>query len=95
MTTQYKTNFNDTDKLEFKNWLANLLQTNTVTIVFTKKNGEERIMKASLQESKIPVKTSTATKKQNSEVISVVDTDINEWRSVRYDSIKEIKFDLQ
>ncbi len=95
MTTQYKTNFNETDKLEFKNWLANLLQTNTVTIVFTKKNGEERIMKASLQESKIPVKTSTATKKQNSEVISVVDTDINEWRSIRYDSIKEIKFDLQ
>lgn len=94
MTTQYKTNFNDTDKLEFKNWLANLLQTNSVTIVFTKKNGEERIMKASLQESKIPVKTSTATKKQNSEVISVVDTDINEWRSIRYDSIKEIKFDL-
>jgi hypothetical protein len=53
-------------------------------------------MKCTLVESKLPVveKKTDRVRKENDDVISVFDLEKNEWRSCRYDSIKQINFTL-
>jgi hypothetical protein len=67
-----------------------------VELTFTKKDGTERVMKATLEESKIPVYENKTgrTKPPNDDALSVVDVDIGEWRAVRYDSIKIVRIEL-
>ncbi len=68
------------------------LKRNLMKVVFTKVNGEERIMNCTLHESVLPESTITeSTKKVNPDTISVWDIDNNGWRSFRIDSIKEVK----
>lgn len=70
------------------------LKTNTVTVVFTKLNGEERRLKCTLNEQFIPItesKQTNTTKKQNTDVMSVWDLENSGWRSFRVDSIKHIE----
>lgn len=88
--------WNDDEKSTFRNWLTSMLKMGGVELTFTKVDGSERVMKASLEEDKIPVyENKTGRKKtQNLDVVSVVDLDINEWRAVRYDSIKQIRITL-
>ena len=84
------------NQLAFRDWLRSMLRMGGVELTFTKTDGSERVMNASLEESKIPVYESKTgrTKTPNDEVISVVDIDIGEWRSVRYDSIKQVRITL-
>ena len=80
------------EKETFKSWLRNELVNNDVYLEFTKKDGTNRKMNATLRESVLPPQPATEKpKKENAEVISVWDLDVNAWRSVRYDSISEIK----
>jgi hypothetical protein len=51
-------------------------------------------MRATLKEGLV-ASTSGTGKTGNGESIAVTDVEINEWRSVRFDSIKEIKFSLE
>ena len=68
------------------------LKRNLMKVVFTKVNGEERIMNCTLHESVLPESTITeSTKKVNPDTISVWDTENDDWRSFRLDSIKEMK----
>mgnify|MGYP003972628885 FL=1 len=68
------------------------LKRNLMKVVFTKVNGEERIMLCTLHESVLPEPIITeSTKKVNPDTISVWDIDNNGWRSFRMDSIKEVK----
>ena len=68
------------------------LKRNLIKVVFTKANGEERIMNCTLHDSVLPGPTITETKKKvNPDTISVWDVDANGWRSFRMDSIKEVK----
>ena len=62
------------------------LQTGVRTITFTKKDGTERVMKATLQESVVPPTTGTRTAPENNLV--VFDTENNGWRSVIIKNIK-------
>jgi len=72
--------------------LINLLQDNTLTILFRKVDGTERIIKCTLQESVVKPheKKTDRVKKVNDNIISVWDIENEGWRSFRYDSVLEI-----
>lgn len=86
--------FNHEEQKLFREWLHGLLITNVVELTFLKKDGSVRNMKATLNPNSVAAVSGTS-KKQNDEVIVVTDTEINEWRSIRYDSIKEIRFNME
>lgn len=80
--------------------LVNILKSGIVRVVFTKANGEERIMLATLVQDYIPQPEQLIGEANNPKrVISVVsqenirvyDTEVKAWRSFRVDSVKEIK----
>lgn len=79
-----RTTFNPT-----KTFLMEALHKNVVTIKFIKKDGTEREMKCTLQESFIsPYEKKTDREKLASETnISVWDVENQGWRSFRYDSV--------
>ena len=62
-----------------------------VTVRFTKTDGSERLMKATTREDMISYTPSANARpsKPNDRVIKVWDVDINEWRSIRKESVKE------
>jgi DNA-binding transcriptional ArsR family regulator len=75
----------------FRTWLKDLLKNEIVTIRFIKLNGSERLMRATLKEEQI-AKVGKILIDESNTVIRVTDIDLGEWRSIRYDSIKEISF---
>ena len=78
--------------------LINQLKVSDVTIVFTKKDGTERTMIATLDPSKLPVRESTELKEGKREVstdaIAVVDTEIGQWRSFNFSNVISINGEL-
>ena len=84
------------DQKMFREWVKGILQRETATLTFQKKDGTIRVMKATLREEHMPVfeKKTDTVRKVNDEVLSVVDIEKNEWRSFRFDSIKKIEFTL-
>ena len=81
-----------------REWLRELLRERVVGVVFTKKDGTERVMQATLSEDLIPEvlnseKTAT-TRKKSDEALAVWDTEAEAWRSFRWDSVKTINFSL-
>lgn len=89
----------DTTNPEFQSWLKGLLHAENVQdlrITFTKSDGTERVLKATLDESRIPTEKQP---KQTGRVSSkdaqpVFDVDLGEWRSFRWDSVKAVEFSL-
>jgi hypothetical protein len=88
---------------EFKQWLKEALHddiTKNLCIVFTKKDGTEREMFCTLSENKIPqdkqpkTEIGTAVRSFSDDALRVFDTEKQEWRSFRWDSVKEVRFDL-
>ena len=90
---------------EFKTWLRGLLHDDSaknLCVVFTKKDGTERAMQCTLAESKIPSEKQPKSHASDSETagqgnesaIRVFDTEKQEWRSFRWDSVREVRFDL-
>lgn len=69
------------------------LKNGVCKIVFTKANGDERLMHATLNESILPpqqdVEEYIQKKKPNPNALAVWDTDVGGWRSFRWDSVKE------
>lgn len=89
------------DKLnEFKTNLQSILKLAEVDVVFTKRDGTDRVMKCTLNESKIPapeIKESTEPKKEkkvNLDVLAVYDTEAQGWRSFRWDSLKTVTINV-
>lgn len=76
--------------------LSELLQATVASVKFTKTNGEERIMKCTLQEDVIPSasKEDPLSQKKirniNEEVLPVWDIEKSGWRSFRVDSVIEV-----
>jgi len=89
-------NTNPEEQKIFREWLQDLLKTETVCLTFRKKDDTIREMKCTLIESKLPPieKKTDRVRKDNDDVISVFDLEKNEWRSCRYDSINQINFTL-
>ena len=92
------------EKLDFTTtegqlWLKGLLNDENVQdlrITFTKSDGTERVLRGTLAESKIPTeKQPKGTGRTTSaETQRVFDTDIGEWRSFRWDSVKSVEFNI-
>jgi hypothetical protein len=84
---------------DFKQNLKGMLHGNEqVTVKFTKKDGSERTMVCTLNETKIPAEMLPKAKEDGSstpsfttDAVRVFDTEKTEWRSFRYDSIKSVK----
>ena len=79
-----------------KHDLKEYLQNGVVTVVFTKVDGTERTMRCTLSEKAIPLaKLPTTTIEESSSTsgsaVRVFDTDKQEWRSFRWDSVIEVK----
>jgi Fe2+ transport system protein B len=81
------------DKYRLKEDLKN----GVVTVVFEKKDGTERIMRATLYDQYIPQVLSEydgqeakPAKQLNDDVQTVWDIDARGWRSFRYDSVKTL-----
>lgn len=80
-------------------WLKGILKVTEATITFTKVDGTERVMKCTLEESKLPVvelkedakprKVSDSTK-----ALRVFDIEKNEWRSFTIKNITRIELSL-
>jgi hypothetical protein len=89
---------------EFKTWLKGILHdehAKNLCVVFTKKDGTQRELFCTLDESRIPsaklpkVQESGSTVRNFSdESARVFDTEKQEWRSFRWDSVKEVRFDV-
>ena len=74
---------------QVKGWLKN----NHCVVTFIKKNGEERIMKCTLDEDVLPepsISENRREKAPNETTLAVWDLDKNSWRSFRLDSIVDI-----
>lgn len=87
---------------EFKNWTHGLLRDDNVKnlcIVFTKKDGTERAMQCTLAEARIPEEKLPKSKEEavsqtSGSAVRVFDTEKQEWRSFRWDSVKKVEFEL-
>jgi hypothetical protein len=91
---------NEKEFEEFKTWTLGVLRDETskdVCVTFTKKDGTNRDMFCTLVESRIPTdkqpKTET-TSKDSGSALRVFDTEKQEWRSFRWDSVTKVGFKL-
>lgn len=73
--------------------LYDQLRNGIVEVVFTKADGTERILKGTLQDAYVPedYHTTELHPVLDQVTMSVIDTEINEWRAFRLDKIKSIK----
>jgi hypothetical protein len=89
---------------EFQTWLKGLLFDDITTdlcVTFTKKDGTEREMYCTLAESRIPADKlpksgleETTNSTTGGSAVRVFDTVTQEWRSFRWDSIKNVTFSI-
>lgn len=72
-----------------------ILRNQELTITFTKKDGTERVMRCTLDPSKLPIQenTESSTKRKiNTDTMSVFDLDAQGWRSFTKKAVKSIDF---
>ena len=91
---------NEKEFEEFKTWTLGVLHDENIRdlcITFIKKDGSSRDMFCTLVESRIPTdkqpKTET-TSKDSGSAVRVFDTEKQEWRSFRWESVTKIGFEL-
>ena len=74
--------------------LVDRLKRSVVNITFTKADGSERTMNCTLKLENIPEdQHPKSTVKSESDQIRVFDTDIQEWRSFNFSSVKTVNGD--
>ena len=76
-------------------WLKSMLAVTEATITFTKVDGTERVMKCTLESSKLPVvelKEDAKPRKQSdsTKALRVFDLEKQEWRSFTIKNIKRV-----
>ena len=84
---------------EFQEWLKGILRGGVVTVTFTKKNGDERVMKCTLNAEHLPQIQKEATEvsevRQTSNTsLAVFDVEAQGWRSFKWDSVKQVDIKL-
>jgi hypothetical protein len=82
----------------FKKWLKGHLAFGPVTVVFTKKDGTERVMECTTATSLVPIVESTEPKREkkvNDDVMPVYDLENKAWKSFRWDSIKQVRLEIK
>ena len=86
----------DKDWHRFSEWLEGALRQTTMKVTFLKKDGTERIMNCTLNPELTEnyEKKTERTKEQNEDVCPVYDLEAKGWRSFRYDTITQVRFDI-
>jgi hypothetical protein len=83
---------------ESRDWLRVLLTECTISLTFTKKNGENRVIQATLNSKLIPNSENsvgnTKKRKISEEAQPVYDVEAKGWRSFRWDSISKLEFSI-
>jgi hypothetical protein len=89
---------------EFKTWLKGVLHddaTKNLCVVFTKKDGTERELFCTLSENRIPndkqpkqTESGSTARSLSEDAFRVFDTEKQEWRSFRWDSLKQVRIEL-
>lgn len=78
-----------------KEWLRKVLIDSIATITFVKVNGEERVMKCTLQEQFLPTQVdleeAIQKKRPNDETMSVWDLEARAWRSFRVENLMSVE----
>jgi hypothetical protein len=91
---QTKSNtWTDTEWIDFRNKLVEQLKFGTITVNFTKKDGNSRTMECTLNPTFLPpsiLKEDVGNKKENTNTISVFDVNAKGWRSFIVKNIKEV-----
>lgn len=84
------------DNVEGREWLKDVLRNEGAEITFTKLDGSERVLKATLNESKIPADFApkASGRAKSDESLAVFDIEAQGWRSFRWDSVKSVSFTL-
>lgn len=84
------------DTPEGRQWLIDMLKVGPARVIFTKKDGTERVMNCTLKSELTEnyEKKTERVKEQNPDVCAVYDLDVKGWRSFRFDSITAVEFDL-
>ena len=95
---------NEKEFEDFKKWTLGLLHDENlksgVRVTFTKKDGSERKMQCTLIENKIPTdkRPKGTNESENTSTtgsaVRVFDTEKQEWRSFRWDSVTKVSFEL-
>lgn len=70
-----------------KQEVVDLLAKETANILYRKKDGSERVIKATLQESVVPQTTGTNASAQKDTHVNVFDVEKSQWRTLIIDSI--------
>ena len=83
-----------------KQWITEALREFVMEITLIKKDGTERVMRCTLNQSLLPFteeteKAETKEKKVNDEVLAVYDIEAEGWRAFRWDSLTQIKLVLE
>lgn len=96
MDGKYYAGADEQEKATFRQWLISLLKEREVKVTFIKKDGSERNMLCTLMEGTIiPYeKKSDTVKVRSNESLSVWDVEQQGWRSFRFDSIKQVNFNI-
>ena len=85
-------------EMKMKEDILKALHEGICVVTFTKKNGEERVMSCTLNEEFLPaqidIEEAIQKKKPNPDAIAVWDTDKGDWRSFRWDSVKDFKKEI-
>lgn len=83
----------DDERKMFREWLLGVLRMHeNVEVTFTKTDGTQREMKCTLKEGICPAVTNPKT----SDILCTVwATDVNDWRSFKFENIKRINFTLE
>jgi len=81
-------------------WIRGVLHTHKVTVTFTKKDGEERVMNCTLNPEFLPVVPVTEAvsekpeRKQSTTSIVVYDLDLQAWRSFTTKNVTKVSLDF-
>ena len=95
--TVFKT---DKEFEEFKTWTLGILHDENakdLCITFTKKDGTVRDMRCTLSAGRIPADKQPkgeSSSKDSGSAVRVFDTEKQEWRSFRWDSVTKVSFEL-
>lgn len=82
----------DEERVMFREWLMGVLKMHeNVSVTFTKKDGTDREMKCTLKEGIVPL---VENPKTSDTLCTVWDTVLNEWRSFKFENVKQINFTL-
>lgn len=88
-------NIDDNVEIHLHSWLKGMLTAHPLTVTFTKVDGTQRVMKCTLEPTKLPptvIKEGAKTRKEttSTKALRVFDLEKQEWRSFTIKNVTQI-----